>query len=99
MSQDTDQFEHSIGILIWMVLSQLLAIASLIGWLILLLSPDMIFAGESGGRFFLVVFFCYPIFTISMIISAWAVYFSDKKWLAAIFSGLSIAPNLLLILV
>jgi hypothetical protein len=34
-----------------------------------------------------------------MIVSAWAAYFFNNKWLAAILSGLSIAPNVFLILV
>jgi len=99
MSQDTIQFKHSIGLLIWMIISQLFAIASLIWWFLLVISPGMIFAGESGGGIFLFVFFFYPIFPITMIISAWGAYLSNKKWLAAILSGLSIAPNVFLILV
>jgi hypothetical protein len=92
------QFRHSIGLLIWMVITQVGAITSLIFWLFLITSPDMIFAGESGSTVFLLLFFLYPIFPISMIISAWVSYFSDNKWLAAILSSLSIAPNVFLIL-
>lgn len=99
MSQDTIQFKHSIGLLIWMIITQVGAIASLISWLFLITSPGMIFAGESGGGIFLFLFFFYPIFPITMIICAWAAYLSNKKWLAAILSGLSIAPNVFLILV
>ena len=92
------QFKHSIGLLIWMGITQVGAMTSLIFWFSLITSSDMIFAGESGSTIFVLLFFLYPIFPISMIIGAWVSYYFNKKWLAAIFSGLSIAPNVFLIL-
>jgi hypothetical protein len=51
------QFKHSIGLLIWMVITQVGAMASLIFWLALIMSPGMIFAGDSGTKGFLFLFF------------------------------------------
>lgn len=97
MSQDTLQFKHSIGLLIWMIISQLFAVATIIWWLSAVLSPDMIFAGYLGG--FLFIFLFYPIYPIVMIIGAWISYSRQKNWLAAVLSGLSIAPNVVLPLI
>lgn len=94
MSQDTLQFKHSIGLLIWMIISQLIVATSIIEWFSLVTDPVMIFAGYLGvGRFLLLIF--YPIYPIVMIIGAWISYIRQKNWLAAVLSGLSIAPNVI----
>jgi O-antigen/teichoic acid export membrane protein len=96
MSETQVQLEHSTGHLIkWMIISQLLAVITLIIWGGYIL-PSLIFAGDMGmGVVLILLIFFYPIFPLIMVVGSWTAYAFRASRLAAIFSGLSLAPALL----
>ena len=93
MSEIVEQPKR-IGLLIWMIVSQLLAAGSLLIWFVMAGLSVMAFdSGESPQAWaFVIVVWSYPIFPIAMVIGAWIAYKRRKNTLAAILSGLSFAP-------
>ena len=81
------------GLLIWLIASQLMAVASLLLWLVVAATSVMAFdSGESPQAWALVItVWSYPIFPIAMAIGAWIAYARRKNVLSAIFSGLTFA--------
>jgi ABC-type Na+ efflux pump permease subunit len=99
MSEITSQPKRT-GLLIWLIVSQLLAVASLFFWL--LMAGLSVMAFDSGvtqeAWNVVIAVWLYPIFPLVMIIGAWVAYAKRKNRLAAILSGLSFIPPALLFL-
>jgi len=88
------------GLLIWMIVSQVLALLSLVIWL--LMAGLSVMAFDSGVSLeawtFVIVVWSYPIIPIVLVIFAWRAYAKRRNKLAAVLSGLSFAPPILLFL-
>ena len=89
-----------IGLTIWMIVSQLLAAATLPFWLVI--AGLSVMAFDSGTSFlawaFVITVWAYPLFPLAMVIGAWIAFAFRKNWLAAILTGLSIVPSILVYL-
>jgi hypothetical protein len=88
-------------VLIWLIASQLLALASLIFWLFA--AGISVMAFDSGvtqeAWNFVIVVWAYPIWPIVLTVAAWIAYVRKKDKLAAILTTLTFLPVLVLILV
>jgi hypothetical protein len=88
------------GLLIWMILSQLLALGSLVIWL--LVAGLSVMAFDQGSTpeawTFVLVVWSYPILPIILVITAWIAYAKKRNILAGVLSGLSFTPPFLLYL-
>ena len=87
-------------ILIWLIASQLLALASLIFWLfaagISVMAFDPGVTQEAWN--FVIAVWAYPIWPIAFTIAAWIAYARKKDKLAAVLTTLTFFPVLVLIL-
>ena len=87
-------------ILIWLIISQCLALASLIFWL--LVAGLSVMAFDSGvtqeAWTFVIVVWSYPIWPIIFTIASWIAYARKKDKLAGILTTLTFLPMLVLIL-
>ena len=85
------------GLLIWMIISQLLMLGSLVFWL--LMAGLSVMAFDSGvtaeAWTFVLLVWAYPIIPLILVIAAWIAFARRKNTLAAILSGLSFAPPVL----
>ena len=99
MSISPEQTKPRTGLLIWMIVSQLLMVASLFFWIVM--AGLSVMAFDSGvtdeAWAFVIAVWSYPVFPLIMVIAAWIAYARHKNKLAAILSGLSFAPPALLI--
>ena len=88
------------GLLIWMILSQLLAVGSLVFWLLAAGLSVMAFdSGVTAEAWMVVILvWSYPLFPLAIIVGAWIAYKRRKNTLAAVLSGLSFAPPVLCLL-
>ena len=88
-------------LLIWLITSQLMAVASLLLWLVVAATSVMAFdSGESPQAWaFVITVWSYPIFPIVMAIGAWIAYARRKKILSAILSSLTFALPVLFMIV
>ena len=88
---------RSKGLLVWMIIAQILAVASLFMWVVIAGLYVMAFdAGETPAAWaFVITIWSYPIFPLGLSIGAWIAYARRKNTLAAILSGLSFAPPIL----
>jgi hypothetical protein len=88
------------GLLIWMIVSQLLAIGSLWIWVLVAGLSVMAFdSGESPVAWAIVLtVWAYPLFPLLMAIGAWVAFAFRKNRLAAVLTGLTFAPPVLLYL-
>ena len=88
------------GLVIWMIVSQLLMLGSLVFWL--LMAGLSVMAFDSGvtteAWTFVFLVWAYPIVPLILVIAAWIAFAKRKNTLAAILSGLSFAPITLLLL-
>ncbi|MBN1450209.1 MAG: hypothetical protein JW963_04265 [Anaerolineales bacterium] len=100
MSENAENPKSRKTLVIWLILSQLLAVASLLIWT--LVAGLSVMAFDSGvtkeAWTFVIVVWSYPIFPLLMVIGAWIAFARRKNTLSAIFSGLSFAPPILLYL-
>jgi hypothetical protein len=89
-----------VGLVIWLIVSQLLALGSLFFWVVMAGLSVMAFdSGVTQEAWNIVIAaWAYPIFPLAMVIGAWIAFAKRKNKLAAILSGLSFAPPTLLIL-
>lgn len=89
------------GLKIWMILSQVLMIATLVIWLLVAGLSFMAFdSGNTGEAWaIMIVVWSYPILPIGLIIAAWIAYAKRRNILAVVLSGLSFAPPILCLLV
>ncbi len=85
------------GLLIWLIISQVLAVASLLFWLVVAGLSVMAFdSGESPQAWaFVITVWSYPIFPIVMAIGAWIAYARRKNILSAILTSLTFAVPVL----
>jgi uncharacterized membrane protein len=88
------------GLVIWMIVSQLLAIGSLLFWALVAGLSVMAFDEGSSPVAWAIVLtvWAYPLFPLLMAIGAWIAFAFRKNRLAAVLSGLTFAPPLLLYL-
>jgi hypothetical protein len=88
------------ALVIWLILSQFLAVVSLLIWL--LVAGLSVMAFDSGvtteAWTVVIVVWSYPIFPLLMVIAAWVAFARRKNILSAVFSGLSFAPPIFLYL-
>jgi hypothetical protein len=100
VTEDTAQPKRRTGLLIWLIISQLLAIGSLWFWLIVAGLSVMAFdSGDSRVAWAIVIsVWAYPLFPLAMAISAWLAFALRKNRLAAVLSGLTFLPPTLLYL-
>ena len=88
-------------ILIWLIISQLLALASLVFWL--LIAGLAVMAFDSGvtpeAWAFVITVWSYPIWPIVFTIAAWIAYARKKDRLAGILTTLTFMPVLVLIVI
>jgi len=88
-------------ILIWLIVSQLLALASLIFWL--LMAGLSVMAFDSGvtqeAWNFVIAVWAYPIWPLGFSISSWVAYALKKDRLAGILTTFTFLPVLVLIVV
>jgi hypothetical protein len=87
-------------LLIWLITSQLLALASLLFWLFA--AGISVMAFDSGSTpeawAFVIAVWSYPIWPIIFTIAAWIAYARKKDKLAAVLTALTFLPVLVLIL-
>ena len=85
-------------LLAWMILSQLLMAASLVLWL--LFAGLSVMAFDSGATreawTFVLAVWAYPVIPILLVVGAWIAFVRRKDALAAILSGLSFVPPVVL---
>jgi len=100
MTELTTQPKRSTGTLIWLIVSQLMALGSLLIWAIMAgLSVMAVDSGASPAALtFILVVWAYPLFPLVMAIGAWIAFACRKNRLAAILSGLTFVPPVLLYL-
>jgi len=101
MTELTAKPKRSIVTLIWLIVSQLMALGSLLFWVVAAGLSVMAFdEGQSPEAWaFVLVIWAYPLFPLVMAVGAWIAFAFRKNWPAAILSGLSFAPPVLLYLV
>lgn len=85
------------GLVIWMVVSQILALLSLIIWLLVAGLSVMAFdSGVSAEAWtFVIVVWSYPLIPLVLVIGSWIAFARRRNRLAAVLSGLSFAPPVL----
>lgn len=87
-------------IFIWLIVSQLMAAASLVFWF--LMAGLSVMAFDSGvtpeAWTFVIVVWSYPLWPLAFVIASWIAYARQKNWLAAVLTTLTFLPILLLIL-
>jgi hypothetical protein len=97
MTETTAPPKRRIGLAIWMILSQLLMLGSLLIWL--LMAGLSVMAFDSGSTpeawTFVLLVWAYPIIPLILVIAAWIAFAKRKNTLAAVLSGLSFAPPVL----
>ncbi|NJC96514.1 MAG: hypothetical protein C3F07_07865 [Anaerolineales bacterium] len=88
-------------VLIWLIVSQLLALGSLLFWLVMAGLSVMAFdSGESPEAWaFVIAVWSYPIWPLGCSIAAWIAYARKKDRLAGILTTLTFLPVLILLLV
>jgi hypothetical protein len=88
-------------ILIWLIVSQVLALASLFFWL--LMAGLSVMAFDSGvtqeAWNFVIAVWLYPIWPIVFAIAAWVAYARKKDKLAGVLTTLTFLPILVLIII
>ena len=85
------------GLVIWMIISQILALLSLIIWLLVAGLSVMAFdSGVSAEAWtFVIVVWSYPLIPLVLVIGSWIAFARRRNRLAAVLSGLSFAPPVL----
>jgi len=88
-------------ILIWLVVSQVLALASLFFWL--LMAGLSVMAFDSGvtqeAWNFVIAVWLYPIWPIVFAVAAWLAYARKRDKLAGVLTTLTFLPILVLIII
>lgn len=87
-------------VLIWLIVSQILAALSLIFWLLVAGLSVMAFdSGVTAGAWtFVIVVWSYPLWPIAFTIASWIAYARRRDRLAAVLTTLTFLPVLVLIL-
>ena len=88
-------------ILLWLIASQLFALASLVFWLVV--AGLSVMAFDSGvtqeAWNFVIAVWSYPVWPVGFAIAAWIAYARKKDRLAGVLTTLTFLPVLLLIAV
>lgn len=88
-------------ILIWLIVSQVLALASLLFWLVM--AGLSVMAFDSGSTpeawTFVIAVWSYPILPIALTIAAWIAYARKKDRAAGILTTFTFLPMLVLFIV
>ena len=86
-------------VLIWLILSQVLALLSLVFWLVMAGLSVMAFdAGVTQEAWaFVIAVWSYPIWPLAFAIAAWIAYARKKDRLAGVLTTLTFLPVLLLL--
>ncbi|MEO5887583.1 MAG: hypothetical protein ABIQ77_07965 [Anaerolineales bacterium] len=89
------------SILIWLIVSQVLALASLFFWLIM--AGLSVMAFDSGvtqeAWNFVIAVWLYPIWPIAFAIAAWIAYARKRDKLAGVLTTFTFLPILVLIII
>jgi hypothetical protein len=96
MSEQTVENPRT-GLIIWMIVSQLLTVLSLVIWLVIAGLSVMAFdSGVTAEAWTIVIaVWSYPIIPIVLVIAAWVAFARRRNKVAAVLSGLSFAPPIL----
>lgn len=88
-------------ILIWLIASQVLALLSLIFWLVVAGLSVMAFdSGVSAEAWtFVIAVWSYPIWPVAFAIAAWIAYARKKDRLAGVLTAFTFLPVLVLIII
>ena len=88
-------------ILIWLIVSQVLALLSLIFWLVVAGLSVMAFdSGVSAEAWtFVIAVWSYPIWPVAFAIAAWIAYARKKDRLAGVLTTFTFLPVLVLIII
>ena len=88
-------------ILIWLIVSQVLALASLVFWLVVAGLSVMAFdAGVTQEAWnFVIAVWSYPLWPIAFAIAAWVAYARKRDRLAGVLTTLTFLPVLVLIII
>ena len=88
-------------ILIWLIASQVLALLSLIFWLVVAGLSVMAFdSGVSAEAWtFVIAVWSYPIWPVAFAIAAWIAYARKKDRLAGVLTAFTVLPVLVLIII
>lgn len=86
-------------ILIWLVVSQILALISLIFWLVIAGLSVMAFdSGVTAGAWaFVIAVWSYPIWPLGFAIAAWIAYARKRDRLAGVLTTFTFLPVLVLL--
>ena len=89
------------AVLIWMIVSQVLTVGTLVAWLGMAGLSFMAFdAGVTPqATTFVTVILAYPVFPLALVIAAWIAFARRKDRLAGILSGLSFSLPVLVYIV
>jgi hypothetical protein len=89
------------AILIWMIVSKVLTVGTLVAWLGMAGLSFMAFdAGVTPqATTFVTVILAYPVFPLALVIAAWIAFARRKDRLAGILSGLSFSAPVLVYIV
>ncbi len=97
MTENTPKPAPRTGLVIWMIVSQVLMLGSLLIWL--LVAGLSVMAFDSGSSpeawTFVILVWSYPIIPLILVIAAWIAFARRKNRAAAVLSGLSFAPPVL----
>lgn len=101
MTERSEPPKHRIGLLIWLIVSQLLAVGSLFIWVLVAGLSVMAFdSGDSPEAWgFVLAVWSYPLFPLLLAIGAWIAFAFRKNRLAAVLSGITFLPPVLLMLI
>lgn len=88
-------------ILIWLIISQLLALASLVIWLLVAGLSVMAFdAGVTPEAWaFVIAVWAYPVWPVAFAIASWIAYARKKDKLAGILTVFTFLPVLILVMI
>ena len=94
MTDVREKPKRSIVTLIWLIVSQLLAVSTLLFWVLVAGLSVMAFdEGSSPEAWtFVIAVWTYPLFPLVMAIGAWIAFGFRRNWLAAILSGMTFVP-------
>ena len=97
---ESTQPKRRVGLAIWLIVSQLLAVGSLFFWLIAAFFGLLAYGANDLSETPTVVtgLWLYPIFPLVMAVAAWVAFAKRRNVLSAVLSGLSFAPVAVLIL-
>jgi hypothetical protein len=97
MTEPSAKPKRSIVALIWLIVSQLVAVASLPVWAVVAGFSYLaaVQTGDAAVAILSLAVWAYPLFALVLAIGAWVAFALRRNRLAAILSGLACAPPVL----